>query len=145
MDESRRRELKKRGKAAVERQSDEIRAAMKAANPAALSDPRWGERYKQGVLREKWLRKELPVLHKRQLEEWFVVLPNGSAGWRPHLGGYVVCQWCGSAAPTAIPRRLFYWRSCECGNIRWRCIGPWQRVTVLRPELTSPVTLIGKG
>jgi hypothetical protein len=145
MDRVRRQELKKLGKAEVARQSAEIRAALKAANPATPGDGNWSQNYRQGTQREQWLQKKFPLLHKRKLDTLFVVLPNGSAGWRPHIGGYVVCQKCGSASPTAISKRFIYWASCECGNIKWRCIGPWRRVTVSQPDLVFPVKLIGKG
>jgi hypothetical protein len=145
MDPSRKRELKKLGKAEVARRSAVLRAAMKDANPAALSDPSWEQNYKLGLSREKWLREKLPLLRREQVETMFVVHPNGGAGWRPHVGGYALCERCGCASPTAIPKRLFYWRSCACGNIKWRCVGPWRRVTVAHPELMHPVKLIGKG
>jgi hypothetical protein len=145
MDRSLKERLRKLGKAEVARRSAEHNAALKAANPVSPGDKGWAGNYKRGTLREKWLREKLPVLRQREVTEWFVVLPNGGAGWRPYLGGYVQCQRCGSVAPTVIPKRLFYCASCECGNIKWRRVGPWRRATVLYPEQTVPVKLIGKG
>jgi hypothetical protein len=145
MDSNRKRQLKKLGKAEVARKSAEIHSALKAANPLAPGEEGWSKNYKAGTLREKWLKKKLPLLHRARLEKLFVVVPNGSAGWQPTVGGYVQCLTCGSASPTVISRRLFYWARCECGNISWRIVGPWRRVSVQSPEQTFPVKLIGKG
>lgn len=146
MDQQRKKKLKKMGKAEVARQSAEVWQALKAANPVDPGDDAWAGNYKRGLLREKWLRDELPLLNSRQVEEWFVVLPNASAGWKPHAKGFVLCGNCGSVSPSAAPKRRFiYWTSCECGNIKWRCIGPWRNVSVARPESVVPVKLIGKG
>lgn len=145
MDSARKKLLKALGKAEVARSSAEIHAALKAANPVSLGDKQWSENYKRGTLREKWLKRKLPLLHAKKLQEFFVVVPNGSAGWQPHRGGYVQCQRCGSAAPSAIHKRWLYWASCQCGNIRFRCIGPWKKVSVVNPELVIPVKLIGRG
>ena len=145
MDSSRKKQLKALGKAEVARSSAEIRAALKAANPVSPGDEGWAENYKRGTLHEKWLQRKLPLLHAKELEQLFVVVPNGSAGWQPHLGGYVQCQRCGSAAPSAINKRLVYWASCQCRNIRFRCVGPWKKISVSSPELLIPVKLIGRG
>lgn len=146
MDPRRKQQLKKLGKAEVARRSMEIRAALQAANPAPVGSDDWASNYKRGTLREKWLRQsDFPLLHKGKAEQFFVITPSEGAGWRPHLGGYVQCTQCGSVSPTAIRKKWFYWAACECGNIRWRCIGPWRRVTVLNPEQIVPVKLIGKG
>ncbi|WP_139256246.1 hypothetical protein [Chitinimonas taiwanensis] len=145
MDSARKKQLKVLGKAEVARSSAEIRAALKEANPEPYSDKRWGENYKRGTLREKWLKQKSPLLHAKKLEELFVVVPNGSAGWQPHLGGYVQCQRCGSVAPSAVRKRWFYWASCQCGNIQFRCVGPWKKISVANPELLIPVKLIGRG
>lgn len=146
MDAERKRQLKNLGKAEVARQSAEIHAALKTANPATYDDPAWGANYKNGARREKWLHRRLPLLTRKRLDELFVVLPNGSAGWRPTLGGYVQCLTCGSVSPSSIPkRRLFYWARCDCGNISWRCVGPFRQVTVRAPDQILPVKLIGRG
>ncbi|WP_343635095.1 hypothetical protein [Roseateles sp.] len=146
MDADRKRQLKKLGKAEVARQSAELRASLTDANPAALGDSAWANNHKTGILREKWLKKKLPLLRQKKLEQLFVVLPIVSAGWRPTLGGYIQCRTCGSASPSSIPeRKFFYWATCGCGNIRWRCIGPFRRVVVRAPDQILPVTLIGRG
>jgi hypothetical protein len=145
MDAERKRQLKARGKAEVERRSAELRKVLAAANPASIDSVEWGANYKKGVERERWLRERLPLLDSKQLQELFVILPNENDGWHAHIGSYVVCQRCGSAVPAALPRRLFYWAGCECKNVRWRCILFWQRVFVSDPSVVIPVKLVGKA
>jgi hypothetical protein len=145
MDRLRKKQLKALGKAEVARSSAEIHAALKTSNPVPFSDERWSENYKRATLREKWLIRKSPLLHAKRLEELFIVVPNTSAGWQPHRGGYVQCQRCGSAVPSATRRGWLYWASCQCGNIRFRRIGPWKKVSVAIPELVIPVKLIGRG
>jgi hypothetical protein len=145
MDPERRRQLKRAGKAEVERRSAELNAAMSASNPAPVGSEEWGRGYKSGTERERWLRVKLPVLHRPQLESLFVVLPQAGAGWVAHPGGYVQCLKCGSAVPSAMPRRLFYWSGCACGNIRWRWLFFRGRATVADAKAVVPVTLVGKS
>jgi hypothetical protein len=146
MDKERKKQLKKLGKAEVARQSAEIHSALKAANPAAFGDLAWAANYTNGIRRERWLKRRLPLLKSKRLEELFVVVPNGSEGWQPTLGGYVRCLNCGSASPSSVPKRRFiYWARCECGNISWRCFGPFRRVNVKEPHQVLPVKLIGRG
>jgi len=52
MDNERRKQLKALGKAEVARRSAEIEAALKAANPVAYGDERWGKNFKRGMRRE---------------------------------------------------------------------------------------------
>src|SRR5690606_16687162 len=74
MNQSRKRQLKQLGKAEVARQSAELRAALKSANPATPGDDNWAENYKHGTVKERWLRKKLPLLHKQQVDDLFVVI-----------------------------------------------------------------------
>lgn len=145
MDKQRRRELKALGKAEVARQSDEISAALREANPVGIEDPRWASNFRHGAQKERWLRNKLPFLDPGMLEELFVVRENRGQGWGPHIGGYLLCTECGYAIPSALPRRTLYWRSCGCGNIKWRMILGWRRCYVRSPEKLVPVKLIGRG
>jgi hypothetical protein len=145
MDSERKRQLKALGKAEVARQSEALHSALQEANPAKLSDGQWGPNYRKGVERERWLRRKLPVLRAARLQEMFVVHPWGANTWSPHTGGYVLCKCCGSAVPSAVPRKLFRWLSCECGNIRFVSILWWGRRTVKDPSAVLPVKLLGKG
>jgi hypothetical protein len=146
VDAERKRQLKAWGKAETTRQSEALHAALRDANPAQPGDDQWAGNYRRGVAREHWLRKEtFPVLHADHLNEMFVVLPWGSNTWSPYVGGYVLCAGCGSALPSTIPRRLFYWASCECRNVRYRCFLGWRRCRVKDPSKLSPVKLVGKG
>lgn len=145
MDKARRRELKALGKAEVARRSAAVHDALREANPAAPGDPEWSDNYRRGVERERWLRKTLPLLGYAELHERFVVREDVGEGWIPHVGGYLLCTDCGCATPSAMPRRLFYWRSCACGNVRWRMILWWRRCRVRHPEKLVPVKLVGRG
>ena len=73
------------------------------------------------------------------------MVPESGAGWVAHAGGYVQCLKCGSAAPSAMPRRLFYWAGCACGNIRWRWVLFCGRASVADPKAVVPVKLIAKS
>jgi hypothetical protein len=145
IDAERKRELKRLGKAEVERRSSVLKEAMELANPAPTDSDRWADGYRDGVERERWLKKKLPVLSRAQVERMFVVLPESTPGWVPHPGGYVICTTCGSAAPSLMPWRLFYWASCACGNIRWRCILGWQRGTARDPRAIVSAKLLGRA
>lgn len=146
MDKERKRELKKQGKAEVSRTSAELRAALKVANPVEPGQPGWSENYKSGLLKEKALVHDLPLMHADEVERRFVVVPNGSAGWRPYPGSYVQCTICKSVSPSVVPQnRWFYWKNCECGNIKWRCLGSSRSATVQHPEKIQSVKLIGRG
>lgn len=138
MDAERKRQLKALGKAEVERRSAELRASLAEANPAPPGSDAWAAQYRTSTERERWLRKELPVLHRGELESQFVVVEDDG-------GGYVLCKSCGSAVPSAVPRRWFYGASCACGNIRWRCVLGWRRAFVRDPQALVPVKLIGRG
>jgi len=72
MDKERRRQLKALGKAEVARQSAAVWNALREANPAKPGDPEWSKNYRRGVEREKWLRKNLPLLGPKQLHEFGV-------------------------------------------------------------------------
>lgn len=146
MDKERKKQLKKLGKAEVERRSQELKDQLKAANPAELSDAdAWMANYKTGTRREQWLRKKLPTLHKKRLEELFVVHPCNSSGWLPDEGNYLQCEGCGSAVPSVSRARLIKYTGCRCRNIiywrffRWHC---WR---IRRRERVIPVKLIGRG
>jgi hypothetical protein len=145
MDEKRRRELKALGKAEVARQSAELWTALHEANAAAPGDANWSANYRRGVERERWLRKTLPVLAPTMLRKLFVVREEVGLGWVPHIGGYLLCTGCGYATPSALPRRMLYWRSCGCGNVKWRMILGWRRCRVTHPERLTRVKLIGRG
>jgi len=145
MDRDRRRQLKALGKAEVARESAALHASLRQANPVRPGDDQWADHYRLGVKRERWLRHKLPLLRAEELDSLFVVHPWGANTWSAHLGGYVLCSGCGTASPSAIPRRLIYWTSCGCGNIRWRCLLGWRRCAVKDSSLLSPVKLIGKG
>jgi len=138
MDEERKRKLKALGKAEVERRSAELRAALDEANPARPGEDAWSSHYRTGTERERWLRNKLPILHRSELESQFVALEDAEAG-------YLLCKVCGSAVPAAVPRRWFYWASCACGNIRWRCLLGWRRAFVRDPGSVVAVKLIGRG
>ena len=145
MDAEQKRALKKLGKAEVERRSAELRAALEEANPGGAASEDWASGYRDGVERERWLKKALPILSRAQLEELFVVLPDNRPGWVPHPGGYILCAICGSAVPSVLPRRLFYWRSCVCGNIKWRCLLGFGRGSAREPDAIVSVKLLGRS
>jgi hypothetical protein len=143
MDAARKRELKKAGKAEVALRSAELKAAMRdayGADDAATRGGRgWSDGYRIAYRNEAWLRRGRPILTGSQIEKLFVVLPRYGAP--RNEGPYVVCQ-CGSAAPVSIPRKLFYWASCECGNITWHCVLGWRRGVIRDWGLVFPATLI---
>jgi hypothetical protein len=145
MDTERKRQLKAQGKAEVERRSAQLKEAMRAANPARIGSDEWAKNYKAGTLREKELKKVLPILHKRELERQFAILPVEGLGIGPLVGLYLQCRRCGSVLPSAIPKRFFYWGACECGNVKWRILWRWNWNSVSDPSLLVPVKLIGKG
>jgi hypothetical protein len=145
MDKERRRHLKSLGKKEVARQSAAVWDALHEANPAEPGDPGWSKNYRRGIERERWLRKELPLLQPKKLNELFVVREDVGSGWIPHIGGYLMCTTCGSASPSALPRRLMYWHSCACGNIRWRMLLWWRHCYIKHPEKLVPVKLTGRG
>lgn len=144
MDKTRRRYLKAQGKAEVQRRSAELRATMKAANPADYSDSAWARNYKHSTELERWLRKELPVIHAAELHAKFLIWDR-SAQWQPYRGGYIQCEICESVVPSWLPRRWFCWTGCACGNISYRMILWWRRARVRQPAATSAVKLIGRG
>jgi hypothetical protein len=144
VDKQRQRELKAKGKAEVERRSAELRAATLAANPARVTDENWATNYKRGTELERWLRAELPVLHAEEFAEKFVAWDRQTT-WTPAHGLYVQCELCGSAVPSLVPRKLFYWQGCACGNIKYRMILWWRWAKVQQPQAMSAVKLIGKG
>jgi hypothetical protein len=141
LDAERKRQLKALGKAEVERRSAELQAALDAANPAPSGSDEWGKGYRKATLRERWLRKKLPIIHKKRLEKLFVVVPESGGDWAP----YMQCKHCGSVAPTETPRRLIYWGSCRCGNIKVRRLWFWHKSTIQDPSRVFYVKLIGKG
>lgn len=145
VDKQRRRELKALGKAEVARRSAAVRAALREANPAELGDPEWSGNYRRGVERERWLRESLPFLDPGLLHKLFVVREDVGAGWVPHIGGYLLCTSCGYAMPSALPRRMLFWRACGCGNVRWRMLLWWRRCKVKHPERLAPIKLTGRG
>ena len=145
MDAEQKRALKRLGKAEIERRSSELRAALRQANPGGTGSDEWAKGYRSGVERERWLQKALPILSRAQLEELFVVLTENRPGWFPHPGGYVICTICGSAAPSFMPWRLFYWRSCVCGNIKWRCLLGWRRGSAREPDAIVSAKLLGRA
>jgi len=146
MDRDRRKQLKAIGKAEVERRSEELKRALEVANRSPIGSDAWAAGYAAGTHREQWLRRKTPVLHQKKLHELFVVRPEHGNGWGPYPGGYVLCLTCGSAVPSMIRRKFFYWRSCVCGNIRWRCIlFFWCRVVVRDSEQLAPIKLIGRS
>jgi len=143
MDEARRRELKKLGKAEVEAKSADLQAAMREAvrgdERSATGGPGWSTGYRIAYRNEAWLQRGRPILSASQIEKLFVVLP--SYGAPREAGPYLVCR-CGSAAPVSMPRKLFYWSSCACRNLRWRCILGWRKGTIQDWELVFPAKLI---
>ena len=145
MDAERKRTLKALGKAEVERRSAELHSSLSAANPAPIGSDEWATGYKTGTNRERWLRRRLPVLHEKRLAELFVTLPVDGTGWVPNMDDYIRCRKCGSAAPSFLPQRFFYWASCACGNIRYRCLGFWRSATITNADETEVVRLIGKA
>jgi hypothetical protein len=145
LDAERRRQLKAAGKAEVERRSTKLQEALTASNPAPIGSDEWAQKYKVGLEREKWLLAKLPILDRATLNEMFVIAEDVHAGWVPHPRAYLHCLKCGSAAPSARPRRWFYWASCACGNIRWRSVLFLGRGVIDDTESVETVTLIGKG
>ena len=139
MESAKRRELKRAGKAALERRSAELRAALQTANPAPPGSDQWAQGYRVSVEREQWLRTRLPIIHKDQLAREFVVhhLPKGSG--TDYVGGYVLCRQCGSAVPSSLPWRLCYFAGCACGSVRWWCLLWWRRVIVKKGAGIAPV------
>ena len=131
MDIERRRQLKRQGKAEVERRSAESKAQSEALISdmiAALShtgvlpldpthlDPDARTRYE----REQWVMALRPTIHKEQLHAEFIPLPDPAGKWKQHPLGYVMCKRCHSVLPAIPPERLFYTSSCACGNLQWR-------------------------
>jgi len=142
----RRKQLKRAAKQELERRFNITNNAINEAVPLHSSnDPTWGKRFKLGIERERWLRKRLPLLRKPELDRLFVVAED-THPLSSFVGGYMRCRSCESVAPTALPRtKRFYWKSCGCGNIRWRVFLWWGACKVRNQELLEPVRLIGRG
>lgn len=145
MDEARRRELKKLGKAEVEARSATLEAAMQEArrgDDAALTGGRgWSSGYRTAYRNEAWLQRSAPILSASRIDKLFVVLP--SHGAPRESGPYLVCR-CGSAAPVSMPWKVFCWSSCACGNIRWRGVLGWRKRTIRDWELVFPAKLMAR-
>ena len=145
MDKERKRQLKKQGKAEVQRVSDALHKSLQEANPLPPGAPGWADSYKLGIQREKWLKSELPVLHEPELSQLFSVRPYPNRGWLPHVGAYVQCQSCGSAIPCARKKRFFDRVRCRCKNIVWWQLFKWRKVVIKKPENVVPIKLIGSS
>jgi hypothetical protein len=145
MDPERKRALKAAGKAEVGRRSDDLQGALSAANPAPIASDEWVTNYKRSLAVEKWLQRKRPLLRAKRLRALFVVQAYENDGWVPHPGAYVLCSVCGSAVPCGVPNRMLYWRSCDCGNITWRALLGWTKVTVRDRQWVFPIKLIGRG
>ena len=144
MDKERKRFLKAVGKAEVQRRSDALERALRAANPAPPGSDDWAKNYRAGTLHEKKLRQKLPILPIEEVEQKYVVLrAEGEVG--AYVGQYLQCMRCGSVLPAAIPKRAFYWGSCACGNVKWRVLAGWNGSRFEDLSLVRPVTLLGKG
>jgi hypothetical protein len=118
-----------------------VREAQRGDEAAATGGRGWSIGYRIAYRNEAWLHRSRPILSASQIEKLFVILP--SYGSRRDAGPYVVCR-CGFAAPVSMPRRVFYWSSCACGNIRWRCILWWRKGTIQNWELVFPAKLVAR-
>ena len=145
MDRDRKKQLKKLGKAEVQRRSDELHAKLHEANPLDPGEPGWADNYKRGTERDRWLKKKLPTLHQPKLEKLFVVRAYDNAGWVPHKGGYLQCQICGSAVPSVRHKRLIDFTGCKCRNIFWWHFLIWGHSNIKYPEKVVIVKLTGRG
>jgi hypothetical protein len=156
MDIERRKQLKKQGKAQVERDSAERKARSQAVLPdmlAALSH--------SGVLpespdhlapdararfeKERWIAESRPTIHREQLLTEFVPLLDAAGKWTQHLLAYVMCKGCQSAVPLIPPHRLLYRSSCACGNLRWKRFLGYGRLAIRDPNFALPIALFGRA
>lgn len=171
MDKSEKRRLKKLGKEIVEQRSAELKKALNEANPAPLGSDAWIENYKAGNENEKWLRKKLPLLQKKEWEKMFVVRQDDNPGKAiqqeykpsrtengtlksdvarsyevtPTTDTFVQCQSCESITSLMPPTEWLYWKQCSCGNAkRFRFLW-WHSLLVRDEEQLRFVRLTGKG
>lgn len=145
MDAERKKLFKKLGKEAAQRQSEALHDSLRAANPAPIGSNAWARNYRQGLLREKRNLPTKSIISHERCSRMFVVHPQEGQGLVPHKGGFIQCTECGSVAPSLFPRRLFYFKSCECGNMRVRSLLYMIDTSVRCPVSVRPVKLIGRG
>lgn len=156
MDIERRKQLKRQGKAEVERQSAERKAQSDAVLPdmlAALSHTGTLASDPEGLPpdalaryeRERWVMESRPTIHREQLNTEFVPLPDTQGKWKHHPLGYVMCKGCQSAVPAIPPQRLYYSSRCACGNLRWRRWFGQGQLWVQQLSKALPIGLFGRA
>jgi hypothetical protein len=145
MDAARKKALKQTAKALLEARSVSLEARLTASNPESVGSDGWVRNYKLGVEAERWLRKCAPALHAAEANDRFVISRDDPTRWLPSPQLYCQCLTCRSVAPTALPRRRFYWWSCECGNLRLRQILWWTDYRIRHGDSLQLVKLTGRG
>lgn len=145
MDKAKRKALKARGKAIVEKQSAEARERLREENPFHYSDPRWAQNLKMTypVNREYRANRskvysEDQVLEKAKLRDVGFHFDE-SFGFVPNRSWYVHCLTCRALIPTLADRELH----CYCG-----AVGIWpedKKVALPSRDKYTVVEIQGKG
>jgi hypothetical protein len=156
MTPDRRKQLKREGKAEVERRSRARKAESEALLPdmmAALNHPgtlpvdlsSLSPDQASRAKRELWIVTERPVLHREQLHREFVPLPDTANKWSNHPFSYLLCKACGSAVPQHPKRRLFAKAYCQCRNVLQLQLLGHHRIRVEKRLLAMPVAIFGRA
>lgn len=120
MDKNERKRLKKLGRQQVELRSQQVRAALAAANPAPIASDEWAANYRDQSLRERELRKAPPdyIAPDGANRDWVILpvdeSPTSKVSLTPTL--YFHCGRCGALLHSFAASPVI----CECGNIQIR-------------------------
>src|SRR4051794_25368084 len=117
MDKTERKRLKKLGKERVEQHSQELRAALAAANSAPLASDEWASNYTQQSLRERKLRTAPPdYIRPAVAERDWIALPVDDSPTSKVFPGptlYLQCLCCKGLVHSVARPSI----ACKCGNI----------------------------
>jgi len=143
MDKAERKRLKKLGKAIVEKQSQEVRAALSEANPAAIGTPEWVANFKAQSEERRRLRKSSPdfIPPDDARRDWVTLSCeqlHGPEFWCVPTW-YYHCARCGSLLHSCAEFQAW----CSCGNVS---IDPDTRVITIKDRGTVTLKrLVPKG
>jgi hypothetical protein len=118
MDKNERRRLKKLGKERAEQRSQEVHAALAAANPAPIGSDQWGANYRKQILQERELRTTPPdyIPSSVAQRDWVTLATDDSSatGVFPIPTHYLHCGRCGDLIHSVADSSI----RCKCGNIQ---------------------------
>jgi hypothetical protein len=152
----RRRQLKREGKAEIERRTQarkdesesllhDMKAALSHSGDVPTEFSCLSEEQRLRATRERWIISERPVLHRQQLYGEFVHLPDTAQKWLDHPLSYLLCKVCSSAIPSQPKLRLFGLSGCRCGNLRRRHILGITRLRIAEESMVVLVAIFGRA